>query len=74
MSQKSRRVNNRICTESARLGFGAIGKYVVQDHLRDKAREAIKALPFYSASDAERLLGRAVSKPRLRLRMVSPKA
>jgi hypothetical protein len=44
----------------------ATGKRVDQPHLRETARRAIQALtPFYSESDADKLLERAVSKPRL---------
>jgi hypothetical protein len=43
----------------------ATGKYVEQPHLRETARKAIQALsPFYSESDADKLLERAVNKPR----------
>jgi hypothetical protein len=42
----------------------ATGKRVDQPHLRETARKAIQSLsPFYSESDAERLLERAVSRP-----------
>jgi hypothetical protein len=42
----------------------ATGKRVDQPHLRETARKAIQALsPFYSESDADRLLERAISKP-----------
>ena len=43
----------------------ATGKRVDQPHLRDTARRAIQELsPFYSESDADKLLERAISKPR----------
>jgi hypothetical protein len=43
----------------------ATGKRVDQPHLRETARNAIRALsPFYSESDADRLLERAIRKPR----------
>ena len=43
----------------------ATGKRVDQPHLRDTAQRAIRALsPFYSESDADKLLERAISKPR----------
>jgi hypothetical protein len=43
----------------------ATGKRVEQPHLKETAIKAIRALsPFYSESDAEKLLDRAVSKPR----------
>jgi len=43
----------------------ATGKRVNQPHLRETARKAIQSLsPFYSESDADRLLERAVSRPR----------
>ena len=42
----------------------ATGKRVEQPHLKDAARKAIQELsPFYSESDAERLLERAAAKP-----------
>jgi len=42
----------------------ATGKRVDQPHLRETARKAIQSLsPFYSESDADRLLERAVSRP-----------
>ena len=42
----------------------ATGKRVAQPHLKETARKAIQALsPFYSESDADRLLERAVSRP-----------
>jgi hypothetical protein len=41
----------------------ATGKRVDQPHLRETARRAIQSLsPFYSESDADRLLERAVSQ------------
>jgi hypothetical protein len=44
----------------------ATGKRVAQPHLKETARKAIQALsPFYSESDAEKLLERAVSRPPL---------
>jgi hypothetical protein len=43
----------------------ATGKRVDQPHLKETALKAIQALsPFYSESDAERLLDRAVSRSR----------
>jgi hypothetical protein len=46
----------------------ATGKRVDQPHLKESARKAIQALsPFYSESDADRLLERAISKPRPRI-------
>ena len=43
----------------------ATGKRVDQPHLKESARKAIQALsPFYSESDADRLLERAIRKPR----------
>ena len=43
----------------------ATGKRVDQPHLKETARKAIQSLsPFYSESDADRLLERAVSRPR----------
>src|ERR1700730_16600360 len=43
----------------------ATGQRVDQQHLRDTARRAIQELsPFYSESDADKLLERAVRKPR----------
>jgi hypothetical protein len=51
--------------EEYRKACYATGKYVDQPHLRETARKAIQALsPFYSESDADKLLERAVSKPR----------
>ena len=42
----------------------ATGKRVDQPHLRETARKAIQSLsPFYSESDADRLLERAVTRP-----------
>jgi len=42
----------------------ATGKRVEQPHLRETARKAIQSLsPFYSESDADRLLERAISRP-----------
>jgi hypothetical protein len=42
----------------------ATGKRVAQPHLKETARKAIQGLsPFYSESDADRLLERAVSRP-----------
>jgi hypothetical protein len=42
----------------------ATGKWVEQPHLKDAARKAIQALsPFYSESDANKLLERAASRP-----------
>ena len=42
----------------------ATGKRVEQPHLKDTARKAIQALsPFYSESDADKLLERAASRP-----------
>jgi hypothetical protein len=44
----------------------ATGKRVDQPHLREKARNAIQGLsPFYSVSDAEKLLKRALGRPSL---------
>ena len=44
----------------------ATGKRVDQPHLRETARKAIQSLsPFYSESDADRLLERAVSRRNL---------
>jgi len=46
----------------------ATGKRVDQPHLRETARKAIQSLsPFYSERDADRLLERAVSRPRSRI-------
>ena len=43
----------------------ATGKRVDQPHLRETARKAIQSLSrFYSESDADKLLERAVSRPR----------
>ena len=43
----------------------ATGKRVDQPHLRETARKAIQSLsPFYSESDADKLLERAISRPR----------
>ena len=43
----------------------ANGKRVDQPHLRETARKSIQSLsPFYTESDADRLLERAVSRPR----------
>ena len=43
----------------------ATGKRVDQPHLKETARKAIQSLsPFYSESDADRLLERAVSRRR----------
>jgi hypothetical protein len=43
----------------------ATGRRVDQPHLKETARKAIQSLsPFYSESDADRLLDRAVSRPR----------
>jgi hypothetical protein len=43
----------------------ATGKRVNQPHLRETARKAIQSLsPFYSESDADRLLERAIGRPR----------
>jgi len=43
----------------------ATGKRVDQPHLKETARKAIQSLsPFYTESDAERLLERALSRAR----------
>lgn len=42
----------------------ATGKRVEQPHLKETARKAIQALsPFYSESDVDKLLDRAVRRP-----------
>ena len=53
---------NEIIEEYQRACY-ATGKHVEQPHLKEMARKAIQALsPFYSESDAERLLERAVNR------------
>jgi hypothetical protein len=55
---------NDIIEEYQRACY-ATGKRVDQPHLRETARKAIQSLsPFYSESDADRLLERAVSRQR----------
>ena len=55
---------NDIIEEYQRACY-ATGKRVDQPHLRETARKAIQSLsPFYSESDADKLLDRAVSRPR----------
>jgi hypothetical protein len=55
---------NDIVEEYQRACY-ATGKRVDQPHLREKARKEIQSLsPFYSESDGDRLLERAVSRPR----------
>jgi len=55
---------NDIIEEYQRACY-ATGKRVDQPHLRETARKAIQSLsPFYSESDADKLLERAVSRPR----------
>jgi hypothetical protein len=54
---------NDIIEEYQRACY-ATGKRVDQPHLRETARKAIHSLsPFYSESDADKLLERAVSRP-----------
>ena len=49
--------------EEYRRACYATGKRVDQPHLRETARKAIQSLsPFYSESDAERLLERAIAR------------
>ncbi len=44
----------------------ATGKWVDQPHLRENARKAIQGLsPFYSVSDADKLLERSLGRPPL---------
>jgi len=44
----------------------ATGKWVEQPHLKETAIKAIRALsPFYSESDADKLLQRSVARPAL---------
>ncbi|MGB9649360.1 MAG: hypothetical protein WCB44_30255, partial [Stellaceae bacterium] len=51
----------------------ATGKRVDQPHLKETARKAIQSLsPFYSESDADRLLERAVSRRRAGNRLKQP--
>lgn len=51
----------------------ATGKRVDQPHLKETARKAIQSLsPFYSESDADRLLERAVSRRRGGNRLKQP--
>jgi hypothetical protein len=50
--------------EEYRRACYATGKRVDQPHLRETARKAIQSLsPFYSGSDADRLLDRAICQP-----------
>ena len=55
---------NDIIEEYQRACY-ATGKRVDQPHLKETARKAIQSLsPFYSEGDADKLLERAVSRPR----------
>ena len=57
------RLLNEILEDYQRACY-ATGKRVEQPHLKDTARKAIQALsPFYSESDADKLLERAASRP-----------
>ena len=56
------RLLDEILVEYQRACY-ATGRRVEQPHLKDTAREAIQRLsPFYTKSDADRLLDRAVAK------------